>query len=85
MPIMTDVKLTEVNINLNFIFMVEIECYGLVMNPIYQIYLNGDIIDDNNKRALPVRIFNRIKFNNGEKYKIKECRISSQDNYIIMV
>lgn len=91
-----DIELMKVRIDLdyenkfclshfNFRFKIEAKYYDLIMNPIDDTFRSGIIIEGYNKKILPSKILQHLKFGNGKKgYKITGCNIEHQNGHIIV-
>jgi hypothetical protein len=95
-PITKEIELMKVRIDIdyenkfclnhfNFRFKIESGYYDyLIANPIDDAFRSGVIIEDHNKKILPLRIRYYLKFDNDKGYKITECNVEYKNGYIIM-
>jgi len=77
-----NIRLVQAMGYFTFIFLVEEEDYGLIMNPIDEMFRSAEKIDNDNKKILPTGIRKYLNFKNKEKYMITEHNITERGRNI---
>ena len=84
MSVKKDIQLIKINKSLDFEFMIKEKYFALAINPLYEAWLSGTIITNENKNVLPKKILQHIDFRNHARYRLNEWNISSQFEYIVI-